>query len=88
VLAIPASSRINTVGALPDAVGGEIERQARERPRLRQARLFGELARGASRGRGPQHPESSGGVGLREQAGGERLAGARQRLDALHSVAA
>ena len=69
-------------------VGVEVEREARERPRLRDAGLLGELAHPASGRRGPEHPEAPGGVGLREQAGREGLARPGQRLDALHPVTA
>ena len=69
-------------------VGVEVERQARQRPRLADAGLLGELAHRASRRRGPQDAIAAGRVGLGEQAGGERLARPRQRLDRLHPVTA
>ena len=76
--------------AAPEAarVGVEVEREARERPRLRDAGLLGELAHPASRRRGPQHTEAPGRVGLGEQARREGLARPGQRLDALHPVTA
>ena len=90
VLAIPASSRISTADAAPEAarVGVEVQRQARECPRPGDAGLLGELAHPASRRRGPQHTKAPGRIGLGEQAGRERLARPGQRLHGLHAVTA
>ena len=75
-------------GAEPALVGVEVERQTRQRPRLPDPGLLGELAHRASCRRGPQHPKAAGRVGLGEQTGGERLARPRQRLDRLDPVTA
>ena len=69
-------------------VGVEVERQPRERRRLGDPGLLGELADGASRRRGPEDAEAAGRVGLGKQTGGERLARPRQRLDRVDPVPA
>ena len=90
VPAIPASSRIRT--ARPDP-------KPRSSPSRSSARrvsvhawadpgLLGELAHRAASRRGPQDAIAAGRVGLGQQAGGERLARPRQRLDRLHPVTA
>ena len=66
----------------------EVQRQPRQRPRLADAGLLGELPHGASRRRRSQDAIARGRVGLGEQAGREGLAGPRQRLDRLHPVTA
>ena len=69
-------------------VGVEIERQPRQRPRLRDAGVLPKLTDGASGRRGPQHTEAAGVIGAGKEAGGDGLARPGQRLNAVDAVAA
>ena len=90
VLAIPASSRINTADPLPKPPPSASRSSARRVSVHACAMPACSVSSRTPRpvGAVPEHTEAPGRVGLGEQARRERLARPGQRLDALHAVTA